>query len=66
MRREFSRTVQPPALDTSDETGEMTVSKGALKAKVDEMRVAIRRKNAAGNRALNDYERCASGAAPAS
>lgn len=64
-RREFGLTVQAPALDAKDADGKVYVTRGALKAKIDEMRAAIRRKNAVGLRALDEQDRCAAGSAVA-
>lgn len=64
-RREFTLTVQAPPLDAKDGDGKAHVSRGAMKAKIDELRAAIRRKNAVGTRALDEQDRCAAGSAVA-
>lgn len=64
-RREFRLTVQAPTADAKDGDGKPYVSRGALKAKVDELRIAVARKNATGNRALDEQDKCAGSGVPA-
>jgi len=60
-RREATLTVQAPKPDTTTADGKPAVSKGALKAKADEMRAAIARKNGVIRRLVEASDRCVDG-----
>lgn len=60
-RREATLTVQAPRPDVTDIDGAPAVSRAALKAKVDEARAAIVRKNGTITRVLDEQQRCIEG-----
>lgn len=64
-RREATLTVQAPKPDTVSADGRPAISKGRWKAKTDESRAAIVRKNATIKRLIDEADVCVDGPAPA-
>lgn len=62
-RREATLTVQAPGPDTAAADGRSAVSKGRWKAKNDEFRAAITRKNATIERLIDEADKCVDGVA---
>lgn len=64
-RREATLTVHAPRPDVTGADGRPAVSKGRIKAKTDEMRAAIHRKNGVISRLIRESDRCIDGTATA-
>ena len=63
-RVEATLTVQAPKPDTTGADGSQAVSKGRWKAKSDEFRAAIARKNATIERLIDEADTCVGVSAP--